>query len=517
LLSLRDTYSSLRASTTLLGARKAMIKSRVAKAFLTALAGFAALAYLGASNSGYFAYLMAISREVEINESLILIFQQMYDNNFIVIGSVALIALFSYIVFAPIVGTATLSLATENESSTLMLPRGHKFFDSLFLNILSGVGILQLFIGTGVVSILALEGNRVQSILFFFILWLIAATISTILGWVREASVNKIGFTRTLLIGFIILSLLSLTITLLWVEDISNFYATFIVYVSKLSTWYSIAVLFFFSITALIILVLLGHHLASKVNHIYFAKSGVAEKNKKSLLNAKRSQLANAILLNYLLVWRTSEVRRTIVIVGLIGLVAMAFLPLDDIVLPALVIGFSATFTLSWVVNYYGLLGSGNLFLQSLPTYSRILTWAINIFSTLIILVYNITLLLTGFAIGKVAAIDLFKMSILAMILSALLPLVALFFAARKPYRARLEGRGDTLLPPMVSLGYLAGFLAISVLVNNAITAASYNIYTFILYFILFITTLLLGNAAIKHYLSLDKTQYNIIKISQGD
>ena len=517
MLLLKDASSSLRASLSLLGARKAMVKSRVAKSFLAALAGFAALVYLGASNSGYFAYLMAISREVDINQSLMLIFQQMYENNFAVIGSVAVIALFSYIVFAPIVGTATLSLATEDESSTLMLPRGHKFFDSLLLNILSGVGILQLFIGTGVVSILSLEGSRVQSIFFFFIIWLIAATVSTILGWVREAAVNKIGFTKTLFVGLAILSFLSIAVTFLWVENISNFYASSIVYISKIYNWYSIGLIFLVAIFTLFIFVLLGHYLASKVNHFHFAKNGVAEKNKKSLLNLRRSPLVNSLLLNYLLVWRTSEVRRTIIIVGLIGLVAMVFLPLDDIVLPALIIGFSATFTLSWVVNYYGLLGSGNLFLQSLPNYSKVLASSISIFSTSAILLYNMTLLLIGFALGKVGAADIFKMSILSMILSALLPLIALFSAARKPYRARLEGRGDTLLPPMVSLGYLAFFLFISVLVNNVIMAAAYNIYTFILYLILFIATLLLGNLATKYHLSLDKTQYNIMKVSQGD
>lgn len=493
-----------------------MVRSKFVRAVIFSLGGFAALMYLISANSDYFAYSVAISPEVEFNESLTLIFGQMYLNNFTVLGSVGFIALFSYIVFAPIVGTATISFVTDSEGSSLMLPRGHKFFDSLFLNMISGVGILQLLIGTGIASILSIEGNRTQAIILFFLIWIMSATISTILGWARELWVSKVGFIKTLVAGFLLLFFLGFLTTAIYIDDIANLYGVLIVGASS-AKLHEILLVFLLILVVTFILIAFGHSLSQKVNHKHFTKEAGKKNSKITLINFSRGLLTNSILLNYLLVSRTIEVRKTIIIVGLIGVISVIFLPLESAILPAVVIGFSATFSLSWLVNYYGLIGSGNIFIYSMSEYRKIAPVSLTSFSTGIIFFYNSILLNVGYFLGKIDEISLFRMFILTIILSVSLPIVSLLIAAYKPYRARLEGRGDTLLPPMVSLLYLAGFLFWSVLLNNAIAAANYTIYTLILFVVLSVSFYLLGIRSINYQLSLEKTQYNVMRVANGD
>lgn len=512
----KRAYLSLLASLRLVGARKRMIRSYSVKSVITALAGFFGLVYLGALNAGYFAYITSISPEIEFNDVALLIFERMYNNDFIFLGSVSIIALFSYIFFAPIIGTATLSLVSEDEGLSLGLPRGHKFFDALILNLLSGVGILQLLIGTGVASIISLEGNKLAGAMSFWILWLGAGVLSTIIGWLRELSVQKIGFAKTLFGGLGIVSVLGFIITSILLPDLSNIYGRYVTFVSN-SDWLSFAGISIVSLVLVVLLMILGHRLAEAILNSYFAKSPSRKKDKPSMIKTRYPDFVNNLLLTSMVVFRTKEVKRTIIIVGFIGLLSMSFAPLDENVLAGIVIGFIATLNLSWLANYFGLLGSGNTLLATMPKLYNKIPIAATTFAGAISFSYSLVVLTLGLLLNRISLESYSHMLILAGLLSVVLPSLAAVLAIKKPYRTRLEGRGDVLLPPTISLMYLALFIVIAIMLNVIVSSSVVGYASFILFGLLIITTIFFSNKGIKRYWLLDETQYRIIKMSNGD
>lgn len=512
----KSAYVSLLASLRLVGARKRMIRSYSVKSIIAALAGFFGLVYLGALNTGYFSYITAISPEIEFNDLALLVFERMYNNDFIFLGSVSVIALFSYIFFAPIIGTATLSLVSEDEGLSLGLPRGHKFFDSLILNLLSGVGILQLLVGTGIASIISLEGNRLAGAVSFGILWLGAGVLSTIIGWARELAVQKIGFPKTLIWGLIIVSLLGFLVTSVLLPILSNLYGRYILFVSDIQ----VGLFFAISTVALLFVMafsILGHRVSEIILNNYFSKAPTKTTDKPSIIKSNYPRLINNLLLTSLVVFRTKEVKRTIVIVGLIGLLSMVFAPLDQNIVSGIIIGFIATLNLSWLANYFGLLGSGNILLASMPkTYHKIPS-TVAIFSSLISLAYSLLALTFGLALGKINVDSYSHMLIISGLLSVILPNLAVLLAIKKPYRTRLEGRGDVLIPPTISLLYLALFIFVSVVINSIVLSSVIGYATFLLFEVLAIAIAFFSAKAIERYWLLDETQYRIMKMSNGD
>jgi hypothetical protein len=512
----KSAYSSLLASLRLVGARKRMIRSYSVRSIITALAGFFGLVYLGALNTGYFAYITAISPEIEFNDLALLVFERMYNNDFIFLGSVSVIAFFSYIFFAPIIGTATLSLVSEDEGLSLGLPRGHKFFDALILNLLSGVGILQLLIGTGIATIMSLEGNKIAGALSFAIFWLGAGVISTVIGWLRELSVQKIGFPKTLLAGLIIVSGLGFIVTSILLPTLSNLYGRYILFISSIETTL-LAIILLFALLLVAMFSIFGHRVSEIILNNYFSKSPTVQKEKQSSIKTNYPRLLNNLILTSLVVFRTKEVKRTIVIVGLIGVLSMAFAPLDGNVISGIVIGFIATLNLSWLANYLGLLGSGNILLASMPKIYNKIPVTTTIFSGLISLAYSLSVLTFGLVAGRISVDSYFHMMLLAGLLSTILPSLAVTLAIKKPYRTRLEGRGDVLIPPTISLLYLALFISISIVINAVVSSSVVGFASFLLFGLLIVAIAFFTNKAIERYWLLDETQYRIIKMANGD
>lgn len=515
--SARSIKGSLIASKSVLSAKRKTLKSRIIKSLIFAVAVFFAFAYLLASSSGYLSYLISIDPSVEYNEPLRAIFGQMSEGNNIVFGSVAVISLLSYVFFAPLIGTATLSLLSEDESLSLSLPRGHKFFDALFLNLFSGVGFLQLLIGTGVVSILSIEGSRLIPILAFFLIWLLAGTLSTTLGWVREYVIQKIGFVKTLVLSIGILASVSLVFSLLLLTPFAEAYTGFVVWIATLGSLSKIFLLFLGLISFIVVLAALGHRLAQRVLVASFPREGKKVSQKNSFLAGRASPFVQGLLLVNLTVFRTRESRRTIIVVSILAVLAIIFAPLDSTSLSGLVIGVIATFSLAWLVNLYGLLGSGNIFLATNPKIYQTLPVAAFLYGTLVPLAFLVAILTTGLALGSFELEAYFSYLIMSALLSPLNALFASLIAIYKPYRSRLEGRGDVLVPPLASLAYLAIFIALGSSISLIASRMLFNYQSALLAIATGGLIVFVGRVLILYYWNADNTQYKIMKMSNGD
>lgn len=514
---IKDISRSIIGSKSILVAKRKTLKSRIVKSLLFAVATFFIISYFTATMSGNLSYLISIDPSIEYNETLRTIFGQVALGNNSVFGSIGVISLLSYIFFAPLVGTATLSLISEDESLSLSLPRGHKFFDSLFLNLFSGVGILQLLIGTGIVSIFSIEGKRLLPILIFGLIWITSGLLSTLLGWVRERSIQRIGFIKTLLIGFGLLLGLSLFFSLFLFTPFAEAYGNFIIWISKLTE--SVTIVFLFSSLILVILlsITFGHRLTQKVLFESFPREGKKVTQKSSPLSKSRNTFIQQFLLINLMIFRTRETRRTIFIILVLATLAIFFAPLDTNTLPGLVIGTIATFNLAWLANFYGLSGSGNVFLATKPKTYRTLPIAAFFYGTLIPMAFLLVILALGLILGNLDIETYTTYTLMAIVLAPMTALLASLLAIYKPYRSRLEGRGDVLIPPLTSLVYLAIFISLGVAISYMVSRMLFNYQSLLLSIFIALAIILVGRMVISYYWETDKTQYRIMKISSGD
>lgn len=519
MLTLSQIRQSYSASNAIVRVRAKSLRSYIVRSMLIVIALFFYASLLLSVNMGLLLYTLVINPQADTGSlaTILEIMKSMGDNNYSFLGTIGIVAFASYIFFSPLIGTATLSLVSDDESVSLGLPRGYRFFNSLVLNIFSAVSILQLMIGLGIASIFSIEGSRFPSILFFSLLWFLGALLSTLIGWMREAAIVKIGFTKTLFLFAFILGIFGLLAFYTDIQSlIGQHYGKWLIALSTFNIFIISSSLIIILVASLVVLYL-GVNLSHNVTSRTFPSENKVSSKKAALVGKVRGNLLPIIIVVHNSVWRTREVRRTMIIVFMLSLLAALFALPSDISIVGLLIAIPAIISLSWLINILGLIGGGLLVFGGDIRKYRAFPGAALIYAIFLSLSMSAPILialLNGSRIDSNAFSEYISVSLLN---SVLLPSIAILFAVGKPYRARLEGRGDTLVPPLVSLGYIFVIGVAAMLSGTAVLAAEAGTAASLL-FILTSTILGLGTYSIVNYYWVsDAKQYKIMKTINGD
>lgn len=519
MLSLAQIKQSYLSSNAILAARAKAIRSYLLKSIIIVIGLFFYASLLLSVNMGMILYTLIINPQVESDSTatILEIMKEMGIGDYTFLGTIGALAFLAYIVFPPLIGTATLSLVSEDESLSLGLPRGYRFFNSFILNIFSAVSILQLLIGFGLASVFSIEGTRFPTVLAFLFLWLAGAAISTLLGWVRETLILKIGFLKTLLSSLIFLGILGASITYTSLRTtLGQIYGEWMVNISILN-WTVILLSFLCLIGLFITAVLVGTNLSNKVASRTFPSENKPSNKKNYLLSKVKGNLAPVMLVVHSAVWRTKEVRRTITIVFLLSFISALYVIPAETSLVGLLIAIPAIISLSWLVNVLGLLGGGVLVLGGDTRKYRILPGAALIYGIGLSMLLSLPILLALLNGGRIDSEAFSEYISVSMLNSVLLPSTAILLAVGKPFRARLEGRGDTLVPPLVSLGYIFIIGSLAMVSGTVILAAEAGLAASSLFLLMAViigsTTYFISN----YYWVGDKIQYRIMKTINGD
>ena len=519
MLTLSQVNAAFKASNAVLASKSHAIRSYFLKAILIVIALFFYGSLIFSINVGFIAYTLITNPQVEQDSlpTALEIMKAFGNSDYSFAGAIGILAFLSYIIFSPLIGTAALSIISEDESVSLGLPRGYRFFNSLILNMISAVSILQLIIGFGIASLFSIEGNRAPSIIMFSLLWIMGSIVSTFLGWVREYLVQKIGFVRTLLFSLIVLASLLLVIAQEAVRfQIGNLYGVWFTRLAAIDVP-TIATSLIAIIAISLSLIYFGTSLASLVVSRSYPSENKASSFKVSFIGKAKTRLAVLASIIHTAVWRTREIRRTILIVMILSSASAFFVIPEEISIIGLLISIPAIISLSWLINVFGLLGGGILVLagdkekyKAIPGASLIYAFALSIVCSLPVLIG----LLYGGRIDSNAFTEYLSVSILT---SALLPAIAILMAVRRPFRARLEGRGDTLVPPLVSLGYIILIGGIAMVTGSFVLAATGGIYASVLFLLTTVLLLALTYHIANYYWVKKENQYRIMKIINGD
>ena len=122
------------------------------------------------------------------------------------IGSLFFFSVFAMAIFAPLAGTATISLVPAEDLQSIRPSNTHRYFDSIIINSISGIGILQLLTLTCLASILSINNLRIFSMLFVWSLWVLLIELTTTVGWVLEWAIRRFDKVKRRIFSAIILS-----------------------------------------------------------------------------------------------------------------------------------------------------------------------------------------------------------------------------------------------------------------------------------------------------------------------
>lgn len=381
-----------------------------------------------------------------------------------VLGSAAIGSAIAIAVFAPFTGTATLSLASADDVAGIRPSRNHRYFDSLLLNAMSGLGLIQLLALTAVASLLTMDGQHAAALVFAWSLWIALQTLMTGIGWSLEWVVRRYGKARRRLLG---LGLAAVVVSAIAVDPdhgstlfgASPLFTT----VSRLGLdgWTVEATL----VPVLVIMVALllaatGFQIQRQA--LLLPLPSAAQGLTRRYRDVGKSASGIAFRLLARTMWRTSEIRRPVMAVVVTAVPASAFINANLYTQMSLTLAIPLTFSLAWATNSLAVLGPGMSWLGSQP---RLLN-RLPAMAALLQMLVSAALLLAVVTVGTIAG-NMSVETLPVILTSGLLASVgctaaSIATAVFRPIRARLSGRGDALVPPVTSLAYMVGQLVLA-------------------------------------------------------
>lgn len=359
--------------------------------------------------------------------------------------------------FAPFTGSSTVSLVPGEDLGGVRPARLHRFFDALWVNAVSGIGVMQLVILTAVTSVIVLGGDRVWAFLFTWVLWVLLLVLTTVVGFGLEWTKRRWGARARRLWGLALFAAVAVAVavdpdrgqTLFGVGDV---YAKVLTLSVESFSWWSVAAVGVL-LAGLVGLVCAGLWVTSAALALPVRVSNGGGVHRARSMGGSPEAVSMSLLVRSL--WRTRECRRPVLAVLVFGIPTVLLMDLSESLEIALPLTVPLAVALGWGVNVFGVLGPGMNWLASQPSVMHRLprdTFVLQSGVAFVVLVVLCGLSLASGHAGLSSAWHLLLSSFVTAVLTAALSSV---LSVLRPRRAPLAGPGDALVPPLVALIYL--------------------------------------------------------------
>lgn len=373
------------------------------------------------------------------------------------IGAVAVGGALLTAILAPLLGASTVPLAPTEDLYGIRPARIHRYFDSLLINSISGLGVLQLLVLTSVASLLTMDGLRAPGIFYSWSLWVLFIFFMTTLGWLLEWVFRRFGrqMKKYLLISFVIIVGFSLLIdpnhgsTLF---GASNLYTDTIR--QSIDGWTTLTTIaIFVNLTVAFAMLILGIQSTRKALLLPPQAKPMKDFRKYKTLGKNSYKILLSMVFRILN--RTAEVRKPLTGLILSGFVVMLFLPLDSVAQFSIIAAIPLTLSLAWGTNIYGLIGTGMIWLESNPKLLNKLPLVVFFLQFISSVVLFASLLVVSFLTKNATPEQGFTLMVGGIIASFSAASISLYLATSNPHRARLSGSGDSIIPPVTAIYYM--------------------------------------------------------------
>ena len=470
---IREMRMGWSATKLIISLRWRLVRLRKTKVLITFGGVFVLVGLIASINIGYALSLSIKQQNVNQNiniQTMLSYILHAAQNNF---GAVFLISIFAMAIFAPFAGSSTVSLFPSEDLQSIRPNETHRFFDSIIINCVSGIGLLQLLTLTGITSILTMDINKFIPLLLSWGLWFFLVTLMTTVGWTLEYTVRKFGKIKRRITGL----LLTLAFGGGFFASayfgkspfaIGNSYIREIRNTGSHGIDSQSIILIVSIILGIIVLFIVGSFITKKALLLSAPSTSMGLGHRAPKLTTSLKNLSISLLFKTL--WRTGECRKPIIAILCFGAPAMFFSSTTTNLGPILIIAIPLTVALSWGVNSFGILGTGMNWVASQPKLIKKLPFYSFIIQFLLVLAMTVFLWLLAFFSGHSSihkAIPLFAAIIISSIGTSV---YSSYLSIKHPVRTQLTSRGNALVPPLTALAYLLQLIIIASIPSTIMT-----------------------------------------------
>ena len=369
------------------------------------------------------------------------------------------------ILVLPFSGYSLGGIVPTRDMSIVKSNNNYRLSDSILIQFASALSILQLISLTVLSSLISIEGGTGPAVVYAWTTWIAIVFTTVAFMWIIEYINRRYGkkVKGSLILGILVAMVLAV---LLDPFHGTTFFGLSPIYVDVLQNIYTYNVVNYLIAYGVVIILLILF--ASTINFVGSKALmlpepvAIKEKNAKNItLATKRwskitlGHLIRLIVLRYKIIWRP------ILITVIFSSGLLIVLGTNDIsgTLSSVMIIVPLVICLSFGINMFGILGSSNIWLLSMPKWREtILYRLIGIQLTVIGISYFIVIG-SGLSFQRVAFSDVLS-SLPGLISTSIIMIIySVSRSLKSPVKYTASSRGDAILPAMMLLGYMVKFM----------------------------------------------------------
>ena len=363
-----------------------------------------------------------------------------------------LITPFSGYSLGGIVSTRDLSIVKANDN--------YKLSDSIIVQSLSSLSIIQLFSLTILSSLLTIQGASGPGIIFGWLSWIIITFFSVAFMWCIEYANRKFGKkTKIATMASLVLAVgLAILFDPFHGTTFFGLSPLYIHIVQTVGTGNLITNISYYGGAALLLLFFAGviNFVGSRTLTLQEPIALKTKKdNKVSLLSSGStlnfSQLMRIIVFRYKVIWRPmliTSIFSAIFLAGIGNATGSTILASFVIITPLIV-------SMSFGVNLFGVLGSSNIWLISQPYWRETALRRLATLQLGIIAIGYFILLFPALVLGRISFENIFQAAPGYISAAIFMTVFAVGKSLKKPVKYVPSTRGDAILPPTTMLSYI--------------------------------------------------------------
>lgn len=398
------------------------------------------------------------------------------NNELSVFVSGVLGATVAMIFVTPFSGYSLGGIISSRDLSTVKANDNYKLSDSLIVQGVSSLSILQLLSLTFLSSLLTIEGGTGIGVVFGWCAWIALVVFTVSFMWSIEYVNRKYGFKTKL---GIILGLVGLIVVAVLVDPFhgTTFFGLSPLYVNviqSLGTSFTGAQIFlsFAVIVSLIVIFsLVINFVGGKT--LTYVEPVMFKKGKQGKINIlTQNERVSFTRLMLVLIFRYKVVWRPVLITTVMAALFVVILGnSNNMVLASFIVATPLVVSMSFGVNLFGVLGSANIWLVSLPEWRRTALYRLVSVQMLIMgisygMLFIPALILEKFTLGEI--VHALPAALAIMVVMSLFSVIK---SLKKPIKYVPSSRGDSILPPVTMLSYMLQLVVLGGIFGGGIYA----------------------------------------------